>query len=181
MRVMVLVKATADSEAGILPTTEMFEAMGKYNEELVKAGIMLAGDGLHPSNKGKRVRFDGQHLEHARPRAFLHGRCHINVRRPNGDVSRHHHLHLCRNGLRAELKPIDRLRLRPQLLNLLARPEEERLAGADRRAHRFLADAGAVVAHVALHHDLPVLEDLRHAERAGHDAVAAGDAPRLPR
>jgi hypothetical protein len=56
---MVIVKATKDSEAGMMPTTEMFEAMGKYNEELVKAGIMLAGDGLHPSSKGKRVAFDG--------------------------------------------------------------------------------------------------------------------------
>jgi hypothetical protein len=62
MRVMVLVKATEDSEKGILPTretTEMFEAMGKYNEELVNAGIMLAGDGLKPSSQGKRVAFDG--------------------------------------------------------------------------------------------------------------------------
>jgi len=59
MRVMVIVKATRDSEAGILPTKELFEAMGKYNEELVKAGIMLAGDGLKPSSAGKRVRFSG--------------------------------------------------------------------------------------------------------------------------
>lgn len=59
MRVMVIVKATKDSEAGVLPTKELFEAMGKYNEELVKAGIMLAGDGLKPSSKGKRVRFSG--------------------------------------------------------------------------------------------------------------------------
>jgi hypothetical protein len=59
MRVMVLVKATDDSESGILPTTEMLEAMGRYNEELVKAGIMLAGDGLKPSSKGKRIAFDG--------------------------------------------------------------------------------------------------------------------------
>jgi len=59
MRVMVIVKATKDSEAGMLPTKELFEAMGKYNEELVKAGIMLAGDGLKPSSKGKRVRFSG--------------------------------------------------------------------------------------------------------------------------
>ena len=59
MRVMVIVKATKDSEAGILPTTELFEAMGKFNEELVNAGIMLAGDGLHPSSKGKRIAFDG--------------------------------------------------------------------------------------------------------------------------
>ncbi|MGE4064370.1 MAG: YciI family protein [Rhodospirillaceae bacterium] len=59
MRVMVLVKATADSEAGIMPSTELFEAMGKYNEQLVKAGIMKAGDGLQPSSKGKRVLFDG--------------------------------------------------------------------------------------------------------------------------
>jgi hypothetical protein len=59
MRVMVLVKATKDSEAGNLPTTELLEAMGKYNEELVKAGIMLAGEGLKPSSEGKRVAFDG--------------------------------------------------------------------------------------------------------------------------
>ena len=59
MRVMVLVKATKDSEAGIMPSTELFEAMGKYNEQLVNAGIMKAGDGLQPSAKGKRVAFDG--------------------------------------------------------------------------------------------------------------------------
>ena len=59
MRVMVFVKATADSEAGNLPTTEMFEAMGKYNEELVKAGVMKDGDGLKPSKAGKRILFDG--------------------------------------------------------------------------------------------------------------------------
>ena len=59
MRVMVIVKATKDSEAGILPTTELLEAMGKYNEELVKAGIMLSGDGLKPSSQGKRIAFDG--------------------------------------------------------------------------------------------------------------------------
>ena len=53
-------KATKDSETGIMPTTEMFEAMGKYNEELVNAGIMQAGEGLHPSSKGKRVAFDGK-------------------------------------------------------------------------------------------------------------------------
>jgi hypothetical protein len=57
---MVLVKATKDSETGILPTTELLEAMGKYNEELVNAGIMQAGEGLHPSSKGKRVAFDGK-------------------------------------------------------------------------------------------------------------------------
>ena len=59
MRVMVLVKATKDSEAGVMPSTELLEAMGKYNEELVNAGIMLAGDGLKPSAQGKRVAFDG--------------------------------------------------------------------------------------------------------------------------
>jgi len=59
MRVMVLVKATEESEAGVMPSTELLEAMGKYNEELVKAGIMLAGEGLHPSAKGTRVAFDG--------------------------------------------------------------------------------------------------------------------------
>jgi hypothetical protein len=60
MRFMVIVKATADSEAGKMPSTELLAAMGKYNEELVKAGIMLAGDGLHPSSKGARVAFDGK-------------------------------------------------------------------------------------------------------------------------
>jgi hypothetical protein len=59
MRVMVMVKATKDSEAGILPSKELITAMGNYNEELLKAGIMLAGDGLKPSSKGKRVRFSG--------------------------------------------------------------------------------------------------------------------------
>jgi hypothetical protein len=59
MRVMVMVKATEDSESGIMPSTELLEAMGKYNEELVNAGIMLAGDGLQPSAKGKRVAFAG--------------------------------------------------------------------------------------------------------------------------
>jgi hypothetical protein len=59
MRVMVIVKANEDSEAGVMPSTELLTAMGKYNEELAKAGIMLAGDGLHPSSKGKRVRFSG--------------------------------------------------------------------------------------------------------------------------
>lgn len=59
MRVMVMVKATEDSEKGIMPEAELFEAMGKYNEELVKAGIMLTGDGLKPSSQGKRIAFDG--------------------------------------------------------------------------------------------------------------------------
>lgn len=59
MRVMVIVKATEESEAGNLPSTELLEAMGKYNEQLVNAGIMLAGDGLRPSSQGKRVAFDG--------------------------------------------------------------------------------------------------------------------------
>lgn len=59
MRVMVMVKATTDSEAGVMPSNEVLAAMGKYNEELVNAGIMLAGEGLHPSAKGKRVRFSG--------------------------------------------------------------------------------------------------------------------------
>ncbi|HLP67484.1 YciI family protein [Ciceribacter thiooxidans] len=59
MRVMVMVKATTDSEAGVMPSTELLEAMGKYNEELVNAGIMLTGEGLKPSSKGKRVAFDG--------------------------------------------------------------------------------------------------------------------------
>jgi len=59
MRFMLLVKASEDSEAGVLPSEEMLTAMGKYNEELVKAGVMLAGDGLQASSKGARVRFSG--------------------------------------------------------------------------------------------------------------------------
>ena len=60
MRCMVIVKADRDTEAGVLPDTSLFEAMGKYNEELVKAGVMLAADGLKPSSSGARVRFDGR-------------------------------------------------------------------------------------------------------------------------
>ena len=60
MRVMVIVKANPESEAGQLPSTKLLTQMGKYNEELVKAGIMLAGDGLKPSSRGKRVKFDGK-------------------------------------------------------------------------------------------------------------------------
>ena len=59
MRVMVIVKANKDTEAGVMPSTELLAAMGKYNEELVKAGVMLAGEGLQPSSKGARVRFSG--------------------------------------------------------------------------------------------------------------------------
>lgn len=59
MRVLVFVKATSDSEAGAMPTPELVEAMGKYNEELINAGVMLGGDGLTPSAQGKRVAFDG--------------------------------------------------------------------------------------------------------------------------
>jgi hypothetical protein len=59
MRVMVIVKATKDSEAGVMPSQKLLEDMGKFNEQLVKAGIMLAGDGLKPSSKGKRVKFSG--------------------------------------------------------------------------------------------------------------------------
>ncbi|HKH75086.1 MAG TPA: YciI family protein [Vicinamibacterales bacterium] len=59
MRFVVMVKATKDSEAGKMPSTKLLEEMGKFNEELVKAGIMLAGEGLHPSSSGVRVRFNG--------------------------------------------------------------------------------------------------------------------------
>src|ERR1044071_1831689 len=59
MRFMVIVKANKDSEAGVLPDEKILAAMGKYNEELVKAGVMLAGEGLHPSSKAARVRFSG--------------------------------------------------------------------------------------------------------------------------
>jgi hypothetical protein len=60
MRCMVIVKANKDSEAGVMPKQDLLDKMGKFNEELVKAGVMLAGDGLQPSSKGKRVRFLGQ-------------------------------------------------------------------------------------------------------------------------
>ncbi len=60
MRFMVIVKATKDSEAGVMPSEQLLSAMTKYNEDLAKAGIMLAGEGLHPSSKGARVRFSGQ-------------------------------------------------------------------------------------------------------------------------
>ena len=59
MRFMVIVKADKNSEAGVMPSREILTAMGKFNEELVKAGVMLAGEGLHPTSKGKRVRFSG--------------------------------------------------------------------------------------------------------------------------
>src|SRR5262245_20371168 len=60
MRFMVMVKATRDSEAGVMPSEQLLAEMGQYNEQLVKAGIMQAGEGLHPSSKGKRVRFSGK-------------------------------------------------------------------------------------------------------------------------
>ena len=60
MKVMVIVKATKESEAGVMPSEQLLTEMGKFNEELIKAGIMLAGDGLHPSSKGVRVHFSGK-------------------------------------------------------------------------------------------------------------------------
>jgi len=60
MRVMVLVKATRESEAGLLPSTDLLEAMGRFNQELIDAGVMLAGEGLRPSSEGVRVIFDGE-------------------------------------------------------------------------------------------------------------------------
>src|SRR5437870_13363210 len=59
MRFLIIVKATKDSEAGVMPSEQLLREMGKFNEELVKAGVMLAGEGLHPSSKGARVRFSG--------------------------------------------------------------------------------------------------------------------------
>ena len=60
MRFMVIVKADKDSEAGVMPSTELLVAMGKFNEEMVKAGVMLAGEGLHPSSKGARIKYSGK-------------------------------------------------------------------------------------------------------------------------
>ena len=59
MRFMVIVKASKDSEGGVMPSTELLTAMGKFNEEMVKAGVMLAGEGLHPTSKGARIRYSG--------------------------------------------------------------------------------------------------------------------------
>jgi hypothetical protein len=60
MRFMVIVKADGNSEAGIMPSTELLTAMGKFNEEMVKAGVMLAGEGLHPSSRGARIKYSGK-------------------------------------------------------------------------------------------------------------------------
>jgi hypothetical protein len=60
MRFMVIVKANKNSEAGVMPSTEMLTAMGKFNEEMAKAGVMLAGEGLHPTSKGARIRYSGK-------------------------------------------------------------------------------------------------------------------------
>jgi hypothetical protein len=60
MRFMVIVKADHNSEAGVMPSTELLTAMGKFNEEMVKAGVMLAGEGLHPTSKGARIRYSGR-------------------------------------------------------------------------------------------------------------------------
>ena len=60
MRFMVIVKASKDSEAGVMPSTELLTSMGKFNEQMVKAGVMLAGEGLHPSSKGARIRYSGK-------------------------------------------------------------------------------------------------------------------------
>src|SRR5712664_1058736 len=60
MRFMVIVKASKDTEAGVMPSTEMLTAMGKFNEEMVKAGVMLAGEGLHPTSKGARIKYSGK-------------------------------------------------------------------------------------------------------------------------
>jgi hypothetical protein len=60
MRAIVLVKANKDSEAGVMPSQKLLAEMGKFNQELIQAGVMLAGDGLHPSSKGKRIKFSGQ-------------------------------------------------------------------------------------------------------------------------
>ena len=86
MRFMIIVKATKDSEAGVMPSEQLLTQMGKFNEELVKAGVMLAGDGLHPSSKGARVKFSGDNrtvpdrshaAQHQICRDQTHGRSHI--------------------------------------------------------------------------------------------------------
>lgn len=70
MRFMVMVKASKDSEAGVMPTTDMFEAMGRFNEEMVKAGVMQAGEGLHPSSAGVRLNYTGEGGPAIRPGPF---------------------------------------------------------------------------------------------------------------
>ena len=84
MRVMVLIKATEESEAGVMPSQELLRQMGNFNEELVKAGVMLAGEGLHPSAKGVRVAFSGSERKVsvlARYMAICRGRTTFAVRR----------------------------------------------------------------------------------------------------
>jgi hypothetical protein len=95
--------------------------------------------------------------------------------------SRRHHKDLGRDDLEAESKLVRGRGIGPQARRFFARAVEQRLARADGRAHRLLADARPVVAHVALHHDLAVGVDLGHAERTRHRAIAARDATRLPR
>jgi hypothetical protein len=131
----------------------------------------------------RRRRSVRQHPQHDRPLAerLVHRGCDIHPGLPRSHTARRHHEYLRRNDLRPELKPVDRFGHRSQSLNLLARPEEQCLTRAYGRAHRLLANARSVVAHVALHHDLPVFIQFRHAERTCDDAVAAGDAPRLAR
>src|SRR5262245_16605081 len=129
----------------------------------------------------KRIVINGpgrNRSQHQRPllRLFIHGGGDVDHWRARSERRRYHHEYACRNDLCAELKSVDRHRQRTQLLDLLARAEEQRLTWTDRRAQRPQADTRAIVAHVALHHDLAVVVQLRDAEGARHDAVAARDA-----
>src|SRR5262249_18209864 len=92
---------------------------------------------------------------------------------------RHHHVHFRLNDLSTELERVERARLGPQSLDLIPRAEKKRLAGTHRGAHRFFAHRGAVVTHVALHHQVHGGVHFRHAERTSEHAVVTGDAPRL--
>src|ERR1043165_4165380 len=94
-------------------------------------------------------------------------------------VAGYHDGNLCRNSLVAKLKLIRRHRHRPELVDLFARSEKQRLAWADGGAHGLLANTGAVVAHVAFHHELLVFVNFGNTERTGQHAVAAGNAARL--
>src|SRR5262249_48030880 len=114
-------------------------------------------------------------------RLFGHRGGDIHVRlRPRG-VGRDHHENARRNRLPSELEPVHRRRQGAELFKLFAGAEIQRLTRTDRGAHRLPAHTRPVVAHVALHHDLAIFVDLRNAERAGQDAIPAGDAARLAR
>src|SRR5262245_32059289 len=182
-------KTGANRFAGAVPVSPsrpgvlMAGSMGRRGSGVMSPMLNLdPGKGIALLRTCRCGRFV-QHLQRhgAASGLFVHGGRDVHVRRAGSERARHHHVHLCRDRLVAELKRVHWHGQRPELFDLLARAEEERLAGAHRRAHRLLADARPVVAHVALHHDLAIFVELRHPERTRHHAITARDAARLAR